>query len=818
MTAAARAALLPILAAAFVAGLLIGPIPGIPSLALGFFTVAASLLVVLCTSLRVPVLPALALTAALLGTLRTGLEEPSGVVLQEHLGRQNTQVEGVVAQDPKGAGTYSRFRFSVSRLRRGDDMPWVDAPGQLWVAAQAPADLTRSRDPPFLRYGDGLRLTGRLEPPERSDDFDFPGYLESQGIEVVISFPEIVFIEGGGGSSFYRRLYSLRRELASVMARVVPGSESALGQSIVLGIRDNVPDGLTERFRRTGTAHLLAISGLHVGILLVTTMSASTLLMGRRRLFYLIAPMAAIWLYALLSGSSPSAIRAALMGTAYIGAIAVGRPRSLVPSLALAAALMAAVDPKVLSRASFQLSFAAMMGIGIYYEAISDRLHRWLAIAPWRGDALAAVLRSAVGAAGVTLAATAATAPLLALHFGQVPVVGPAATLLTLPALPLALVASGASAAVGTFSELVATPIGWLAWGLLSYVIGVVSLFARFPGATLDTGGIASMIVWMYYAAMLFAAFTIYVPSPRRNWRRWVDQLPGDPLHRTLPWQVLAIAIVGCVLVWMAALAPRHGVLRVVFADVGQGDMTVITTPSGSRVVIDGGPDRARAVEVLGGEMNFWENAIDLQILTHPHNDHVIGLNEVLARYEVSRIIERRQAVNSPEYTEWIKLASAESARIIEAIPGTTVSFDDGVSIQIVNPPNPPLAGTDSDEDNASVVVRVVYGDSAFLITGDVFHEAEAWMIRSGIPLDSDVLKLAHHGSRTSSTAEFLQAVAPAVAVIPVAEDNRFGHPHQEVIDRLKSLVPPPRVLLTGQRGSVTFETDGDTLRLWTSR
>ena len=346
------------------------------------------------------------------------------------------------------------------------------------MTARVPAALSGSRESPFIRYGDRLILSGSVRSPQEFDDFDFPAYLEAQGIASVMSFPGVELAGEGGGAPAYRWLYALRRDMARSISAVIPEPQASFGQAILLGVRDSLPDSLTEDFRRSGTAHLLAISGLHVGILLALAVSASEFLIGRRRLLYLILPLLAIWIYALMSGASDSSMRAAIMGTSYIAAIAVGRPRSLVPALALAATVMVVLEPRVLSRVSFQLSFAAMTGIAIYYEVLYDRIVEWLRIGPEREDWWAISLRGLAVAVGVTIAATLATAPLVMFYFERVSLVGLPATLLSMPALPLTLVAHGATALVGMVSETAALPFGWIAWILSGYITGVSTLFS----------------------------------------------------------------------------------------------------------------------------------------------------------------------------------------------------------------------------------------------------------------------------------------------------------------------------------------------------
>ena len=807
MTTDERAALLPVLAVSFIVGLLLEEAWNAPIAAVGLLTLAAVLLVVLSGSARISLLPTLAVAALALGLLRAGLVEPVGADLFQYHDERATVAHGMVVGEPTDHGGAYSFRMSVDRIRTGRDSTWLDVSGDVRVTARPTAALTEVRSPPFFRYGDRLEIRGRLELPELIEDFDYPAYLEAQGIRTVAAFPEVVLISEGYGSPFRRLLSSVRTALAGSTERVVAEPAAAFGEAVLLGMRDGLPDSLVDDFRSTGASHLLAISGLHVGMALVMATALSVLVFGRRRGLYLLIPLGAIWLYALLSGASPSAVRATAMGTAYLLAVAVGRPRSLIPALALAALVMTAIDPGILFSISFQLSFAAMLGISVYV----GRVHEMLVPQPGAGG-----LRSAaVGAIGVSVAAILSTAPLVAFHFGQLPLVGLPTTLLVLPAVPFALAFHTAAAFVGLVSDFVALPFGWLAWLFSSYVIGIVSVFARVPAATVSLGEAGATLVWAYYVALGVAtlALTGYLP-----WRSYI--LRPRPVvdlaqRASLPWQVTAVALGAACLVWIAALSQPSGRLRVVFADVGQGDMTVVTTPAGHRIVVDGGPDPHRAAEVLGSEFPFWERSVDLVVLTHPHSDHISGLNEILRRFTVESVLERRQEFAGPEYIFWSDLVEAEGAKTIDAVPGLKLSFSDGVTVEALGPPAPLLSGTESDVDNGSVIVRVVYGDRSFIITGDVFTEGEAWLVGSGQRLASDVLKVAHHGSQTSSTQVFLDAVDPGAAVISFGQDNRFGHPHPDVAGRLKAAVGGSRVFTTAESGSLTFETDGATL--WVS-
>ena len=205
-------------------------------------------------------------------------------------------------------------------------------------------------------------------------------------------------------------------------------------------------------------------------------------------------------------------------------------------------------------------------------------------------------------------------------------------------------------------------------------------------------------------------------------------------------------------------------------------------------------------------------------VLTHPHSDHVTGLTQVLRRYDVGYILERRFKHDTPDYQAWRQVVADEGAVVTEARPGQVVAIDHGVFMQVVWPPDTLMRGTASDVDNASVVLRLVYGDVSFLLTADIFREAESGLVAQAAHIDSDVLKVAHHGSRNSSIASFLAGVSPVVAVISSGEGNRFGHPHPETVEALLGHIAEDALSVTGDRGTIEFVTDGRRLEVRTER
>ena len=687
-----------------------------------------------------------------------------------------------------------------------------------------PPELAGSRTRPYFRYGDSLQLEGVLEAPPELEEFDYPGYLAGQGIGTVMPFPAASLIEEAQGSAFVRALGKIRRSLADSLAESVPEPEASLGQALLLGLRDDLPDDLVDEFRDTGTAHLLAISGLHVGVLLALSLGVSGWVLGRRHQLYLLPPLLLVWLYALLAGMSPSVSRAAIMGSVYLAALFFGRPRSVLPALGFAAALMVAVSPGVLWSVSSQLSFAAMIGIAILVDPIVGRL-RWLydghvGQPQRRSDGFVLFLDGVSYSAAMVIAASVTTIPLAMLYFEHVSLVGLPTTLFVLPALPIVLVTNALVAFAGLASTAVAEPIGWLAWFASSYVTLVVGAASDVPGASVDTGRVAPFLALAYYALLIGV---VARPRLRPKINAMSVGLRGVARSsltrgRSVPWWALLSAMAVASLVWLAALTGPDGRLHVLFVDVGQGDAVLIETPGGRRVIVDGGPEQLEMVRYLGDRMPFRDRTVDLVVLTHGHSDHVNGLLEVVRRYDVETFLERATDHDGAPYLAWRRAVGLEDAMVVSARPGIVISLDSGVFLEVLGPPERLLSGTESDVDNASVVLRLVYGDVSFLLTGDAFADAEDVLVRDQASIDSEVLKVGHHGSRGSSSRAFLDAVSPAVAVISAGKESRFGHPHLETLATLEAHVPPEQLFLTGDHGTIEFITDGESLSVKTER
>ena len=283
--------------------------------------------------------------------------------------------------------------------------------------------------------------------------------------------------------------------------------------------------------------------------------------------------------------------------------------------------------------------------------------------------------------------------------------------------------------------------------------------------------------------------------------------------NKKIVWIVLGVLIGANVLVLIIVWElSKAGDLEVVFFDVGQGDSIFIETKDGFQILIDGGPDLS-VLEKLGQEMPFYDRTIDLVILTHPDHDHIFGLLEVLKRYQVKNILWTGVVKDTDEYKEWEKLIKEEGANIIIAQAGQKIicslqkthdrgNSAMGIFLNILYPLESLEGQEVEDSNDTSIVAQLVFNDNSFLLTGDISKKIESKLIDQNQELDSDILKVAHHGSKTSTSPEFLQAVSPETAVISVGE-NQWGHPSEEVLQRLEQFGID--ILITKELGDIKF-------------
>jgi len=781
----------------WIAGICLGTWAGYPWVAIP----AIVLVSFLSFSLRrsYALLLCLCLVALLGGILRIQSSLPAADkdTLQFYNDKGIVRIKGLVTADPESTGVALSLRLEAREIESEDT--WEKAAGAVLVYVPQYSSY---------KYGDLLQVEGELKTPPEFNDFDWRDYLARKGIHSLMVYPDrIELIASGQGLKPLEWVYGLRSRISQALDNVLPEPQGALAQAILLGKRSTIPDDLNQSFFRTGTTHIIAISGLNITIVAGLVLGLGVWLFGRRRPFYFWLAIIAVWGYAVLTGLQAPVLRAAIMGSIWLFADFIGRPRSALPALLLAAAVMIGINPSVVREASFQLSFAAMAGLILLTPYFQSWGRKALRVSDERRTPPVFLIDTV----SVTLGATLTTLPIIAFYFHQISLVSLPSNLLALWSVPAIMGTAALVGIVGLFTAPVAWVMGWVAWLFLSYMIGVVRFFSDLPFASKQVE-VAAYFVWAYYAVLCIALLLV------GNWsklatvigkvRGYISAVPG--FTRKIPARfVISPLVIIAALVWIAAANVPDNRLHIFFLDVGQGDAILIETPSGQNILIDGGPADGEIVSRLGGRFSYWNRSIDLVVSTHSHEDHIGGLVDVLKRYEVKQVLESFVGYDSLIYQEWQSLIGEEKMKRTVAQSGQHIKLGEGLELEVLYAGGASLGDAASAIDNNSVVSRLVYGDVSVLLTADIFEETERYLLDTRFALSSTVLKVAHHGSDSSSCLEFLSVVKPQVAVISVGADNLFGHPSPNVVDRLGAT----HLYRTDVQGTVEFITDGK--RLW---
>ena len=593
----------------------------------------------------------------------------------------------------------------------------------------------------------------------------------------------------------------VRERAEDALGRGMPPREAELARGFVLGQDDEIDDRTVEDFRRSGLAHLLAVSGQNVMLL---ALLASLLLAAfgvplRTRLVWILGLIA---VYVPLAGAGPSIQRAGVMGALGALAMLAGRRASRFYVLAVAATMTLAIDPSIAADVGWQLSFAAVVGILLLAPSLREAIVERVGSGGWR-------YALAEGAA-VTIAATLATAPLIAFHFEAVSTTTLAANLLALPAVApamwLGMLAAGAGQVPGLPVELL-NSVNAL---LLAYIAQVAAWCGRpdwayLEGVHLGLGGVAT--AYAAIAAMAVLALRLVrrhrlatlrrasaSPTPRCN--AYGGHSPSYALHRRFGPRVAVVALVAAGLVWAlagdgaAATEPISG-LRVTVLDVGQGDAILIQPEGAPAVLVDGGPpgdDLAGKLHDAGVE------SLAAAIVTHDQSDHSGGIEELLGWVPVGRLVYGRLG------RSFLAEASSAGTAPLRVAAGDTLRSG-ALRLQVLSPPREllaePLAG--GDPNAQALVVLARWHDFSMLLTADA--EAEAVSLDPGAV---DVLKVAHHGSDDTGLGVLLERAAPQLAVISVGEDNPYGHPTTGTLATLAA--HGVRTLRTDRAGAVVID------------
>ncbi len=629
---------------------------------------------------------------------------------------------------------------------------------------------------PNVVAGDRWAMTGRLQsppPPRNPADFDYGAYLRQHGIHwtLAVDRPADVERRAAAPLGYARTVHEARRYVSHTLQTHVPTEAArSIQHALLLGDRSDVDDAHRTAFAHTGLMHLLAVSGLHVllvGMLAYQLLRPVLMRLGwsRRRVDAVRAVLTLVLLltYMAITGGRPSVVRATLMAALLIGGTLTNRVYASLNALGAAALMLLWMRPAALYDPGFQLSFAAVIGIVLFNPKLMGLLPGMFT----HGTAQRFVTQSVT----VSTAALLGTTPFLLLHFGFASGAG---LLLNVAAIPLTALALAAG--VLTIATSALPQVAHLFGGAADILTQLLLLMAQAGAAWL--GHWQWAVPHVSSGAVVFMIASLLVFGGMRTWRLWHGLAAG-----------LAVAVF---LVWIPLMSrPLSPTLDVLFFDVGQSDAALIRTPDGQHLLVDAGyrtPHTNAAASTLLPHLRYTGTAaLNALLITHPDSDHMGGVPALLRAGAAEAVWDNGQLPARPLQAETAHFANATDVPYHSIQQGDTLQVGQHTRVVAFAPPAVEANAPFQSSNNRSVVAALQYGDVQVLFTGDVEAEAERWLVETyGYALRSDVVTVPHHGSSTSSTPAFLEAVASAEthAVISAGDQNQFGFPSARVVDR----------------------------------
>ena len=768
------------------------------------------------------------------------------------------QIAGVVDSHPVAAKYLKKFVLRADTLTHKKTSYPVTGKIQVTIRGQGPV---------FAR-GDRVVFRSRLRQPRNFNNpggFNYRRFMAFKGLwrTAYTKGSRLQVVQRASSGDLVQQLDDVRRALAALIDRAGKGPSAAVLKALVIGDRSAISSEVRDGFNRAGVGHILAISGLHIGIVAtVAFFFFHNLLRRVRPLLWrawtrkgaAIFSLVPVCIYGLVSGMSPSTQRAVIMVGAFLMTFLVEREGDTLNTLALAAFIILIWFPPALFSISFQLSFAAVLsilyGLSCIQKAASiDGQNAKSGMANQ-------LFRKLGGFFLISLLAICGTLPLVMFYFNQISLIGLFANFVVVPLVGFVVIPCGLlTLFIYPVSSQIAYGCVKICLFVLDYVLLAINYFADLPFAAIKTFTPSPFEIVCYYVlgwVVLNGLNTRQAPASYRNLpnataehasvQQWYLKPQGRfslyrlfsrvaSVHKLLTAGSAAKrgAIIGLVVVLALLVdagywfARRHlnSDLRVTYIDVGQGNSALLELPGGHTVLIDGGGFSDNNTFDMGARVLapfLWRKkikTIDTLVLSHPNSDHLNGLIFIARYFNVKTIWTNNETQATQGYDRLQNIISRKQINLPDFQHMPRQLLINGVEFCFLYPPADFLTQKASQKwrstNNNSLVVKVSFGDISFLFAGDIMAEAERELVDiAGADLACDVLLVPHHGSRTSSSQPFLLSVEPEVAVFSAGWKNRFRFPHATVLAAYEKI--GCRTFRTDQNGAIMIKTDGNCL------
>lgn len=668
-----------------------------------------------------------------------------------------------------------------------------------------------------INYGDKIICKGEFENPSKRSNykgFSYEENLKSKQIYGIIktSYEDIKIIKNNNINIVFRLANKSRKAIIDKVNNLLPNNTKDLVLGFLLGYTDNMEDNLKESFRLASLSHMLAISGAHVSYIII----GITFLLNKMKVKKIVAKIFTIFsllFFMFLTGFTPSVTRSCTMGIIVLFSEIIFRQKDFACSISLALLIILIYNPFSIYNIGLQLSFGGTIGIVLFSKNINKLIEKifhnqvksynsMIIKQNTTKDYIYKLVIVIEGMLSVTISAQIIIIPITILNFNTVSLTffisnilaGFFMGIITIGGFTLVFISLISMKIAGVFAIIYNIP--------LNLLIKIAEFCSKIPGTKLNVITISGVSIIVYYLIILIGNYfyTVAKKDKRNSIENLVIKIKKYITRNKK--KTIQIIVILCIIILSIKLCIRSFKgLEIYMVDVGQGDCSVITTPHNKKIIIDGGGSSNQESSYDVGESVVFPylldrkiSSLDYVIISHFDADHCKGLEYVLKNMRVKTVIIPKQFEDNANYKEIIKISREKKIKVIEVMAGEKIKLDNNVYLYILWPTEKYI--TENIVNNNSIVCKIVYNNFSALFTGDIEEIAEKEIVNKYKDtklagksiLKSNLLKVAHHGSKSSSIEGFLKVVRPEIALIGVGNKNKFGHPNADVLKRLERI------------------------------
>lgn len=624
----------------------------------------------------------------------------------------------------------------------------------------------------LLEYGDLIEIKGEYSAPEVARNykgFDYSQYLKTLNIYGTIKVEESKIINKNQLSPILISINNIKEKMIDNANRNMPKRTANLLLGILIGERDNIQEDIIESFRTANLSHILAVSGAHTSYIILGITYLISKSKTPKRIGYIIT-IINLLIFIIITGASYSVVRACIMAIVVIGAKICYRKENFFTSICISLIIILIQNPFAINDIGLKLSFMGTAGIVIFNKSITNFFIK-LKIKQKIAEALS-----------VTFSAQLMIMPITILNFNTISLTFFISNILASPLLGIIIIFGFISIFISSILNPISKILFLILHIFLELLILVSKVTEKIPGSSIlvKTPNILFAIVY-YILILLFNYFFVIKQNPTRRFHKKIIKIITI---KNIKNAFKVIAVVFLIMLLLTRIVRIiNPTLKIYFIDVGQGDSTLIVTPKNKKILIDGGEGKTNVLFQYLLDRRI--NKIDYIIISHFDSDHCNGLIEIIEKIRVENIVMSKQSKESEEYKKILEIIKQKNIKVSSVKAEDKIIIEKNLYTKILNPAE---KFEFQDLNNNAIVAKLVYKDFSMLFTGDIEKAEENLAKKYKNELKSTILKVAHHGSKTSTSEEFLKYVEPQIALIGVGENNKFGHPNQITIEKLKNI------------------------------